>query len=235
MLPALRGTRVPVSESLKLQSRAVGLHSRRTLLVGRALVAAQMAFCLLLLIVAGLVRPKPARALELGYRLRSSARAWRRVSTCASLGYSDDERQVALPPDYRARAGAARRAVGQPVAERPGHQLVADQRLQHRGIHSALRRAHVDERRVRHRGLLRDRRPEGVARPARSRPTDRVKGSKATLVNETMAQTVLARAGSRSASAGATTATLPAPDAFVIVGVVEDAKYRDLQDRRCRR
>ncbi len=54
LLPALRGTRVPVSESLKLQSRAVGLVSRRTLLAGRALVAAQMAFCLLLLIVAGL-------------------------------------------------------------------------------------------------------------------------------------------------------------------------------------
>ena len=54
LLPALRGTRVPVSESLKLQARAVGLVSRRTLLAGRALVAAQMAFCLLLLIVAGL-------------------------------------------------------------------------------------------------------------------------------------------------------------------------------------
>ena len=56
VLPAFRATAVPVSESLKEQSRsAVGADGgRRGLLVGKALVAAQMAFCLLLLVVAGL-------------------------------------------------------------------------------------------------------------------------------------------------------------------------------------
>ncbi len=57
---------------------------------------------------------------------------------------------------------------------------------------------------------------------------DRVKGSKATLVNETMAKRFLPgqnpigkRWSYDSNGAG--------PDAFVIIGVVEDAKYRDLR------
>jgi predicted permease len=55
VLPALRSTRLSVGESLKDQARAVGVEGgRRGLVVGRALVAAQMAFCVLLLVVAGL-------------------------------------------------------------------------------------------------------------------------------------------------------------------------------------
>ena len=56
VLPAFRVTRVAVAESLKEQSRgAVGAEGgRRGLTLGKALVAAQMAFCLLLLVVAGL-------------------------------------------------------------------------------------------------------------------------------------------------------------------------------------
>jgi predicted permease len=56
VLPAVRVTRVAVAESLKEQSRgAVGADGgRRGLVIGKALVAAQMAFCLLLLVVAGL-------------------------------------------------------------------------------------------------------------------------------------------------------------------------------------
>jgi predicted permease len=55
VLPAVRGTRAAVVESLKEQGRgSVGEGGRRGLLVGKALVAIQMAFCLLLLVVAGL-------------------------------------------------------------------------------------------------------------------------------------------------------------------------------------
>ena len=92
LLPALRGTRVPVSESLKLQSRSLGLHSRRTLLAGRALVAAQMAFCLLLLIVAGLfVRSLRVLATsEIGFDRQQVLGA--RVDV-RSLGYSHEQRQ----------------------------------------------------------------------------------------------------------------------------------------------
>ena len=61
ILPAVRGSRVAVAESLKQASRgSVGSEGRRGLLVGKALVAAQMAFCLLLLVVAGLF----ARSLQ---------------------------------------------------------------------------------------------------------------------------------------------------------------------------
>jgi predicted permease len=55
VLPALRGTRVSVADSLKQDGRgSVGEGGRRGLFVGRTLVVAQMAFCLLLLVVAGL-------------------------------------------------------------------------------------------------------------------------------------------------------------------------------------
>jgi predicted permease len=56
VLPALRITRVGVADSLKQQSRGtVGADGgRRGLAFGKALVAVQIAFCLLLLVVAGL-------------------------------------------------------------------------------------------------------------------------------------------------------------------------------------
>jgi predicted permease len=55
VLPAVRGTRGAVADSLKEQGRgSVTEGGRRGLLVGKALVAIQMAFCLLLLVVAGL-------------------------------------------------------------------------------------------------------------------------------------------------------------------------------------
>ena len=60
VVPALRGTRVPMSDALKQSGRTVGVGGRHGLLAGRTLVAAQMAFCLLLLVVAGLF----ARSLQ---------------------------------------------------------------------------------------------------------------------------------------------------------------------------
>ena len=53
--PALRGTRVALAESLKSQGRSVGAEGgRRGALIGKILVAAQIAFCLLLLVLAAL-------------------------------------------------------------------------------------------------------------------------------------------------------------------------------------
>jgi len=55
VIPAVRGSRVSVAESLKQDGRgSVTEGGRRGLLVGKALVAVQMAFCLLLLVVAAL-------------------------------------------------------------------------------------------------------------------------------------------------------------------------------------
>jgi putative ABC transport system permease protein len=55
VIPAVRGTRVSVAEALKQDGRgSVTEGGRRGLLVGKTLVAVQMAFCLLLLVVAAL-------------------------------------------------------------------------------------------------------------------------------------------------------------------------------------
>jgi predicted permease len=53
--PAVRGTRVALVETLKQQARSVGAEgARRGFTLGKGLVAAQIAFCLLLLVVSGL-------------------------------------------------------------------------------------------------------------------------------------------------------------------------------------
>ena len=53
--PALRGTRVELAESLKGEGRSVGGEGgRRGQIIGKTLVAAQIAFCLLLLVLAAL-------------------------------------------------------------------------------------------------------------------------------------------------------------------------------------
>ena len=164
LLPAFRGTRVPVSESLKLQSRAVGLHSRRTLLAGRALVAAQMAFCLLLLIVAGLfVRSLRVLATsEIGFDRQHLLGARLDVR---SLGYSAEQRQLLyqrLLERVQALPGVQSASLSH---ERSRHDVFPDQRLQHRGLHAANGRADVDQRRNRDGALLLDRRLADRARP----------------------------------------------------------------------
>ena len=226
MLPALRGTRVPVSESLKLQSRAVGLHSRRTLLVGRALVAAQMAFCLLLLIVAGLF----VRSLRV---LSSSDVGFDRQHVLAArldvrgLGYSDDERQVL----YRRIIERVQALPGvQSVSLSQNGPVISSSQISGFSIEGYTPRSgermstneeFITEDYFATVGLK-------VLQGRAFTSADRVKGSKATLVNETMAKRFLPgqnpigkRWSYDSNGAG--------PDAFVIIGVVEDAKYRDLR------
>ena len=95
LLPALRVTRVAVAESLKDQSRgAVGAEGgRRGLTFGKALVAAQMAFCLLLLVVAGLFG-RSLRSLtqaDVGFDRAHVLTA--RVDVRAA-GYTPEERQA---------------------------------------------------------------------------------------------------------------------------------------------
>ena len=93
ILPAIRGSRVAVAESLKQQSRgAVGSDGgRRGMLVGKALVTAQMAFCLLLLVVAGLF----ARSLQSLTRTDVGFDRDRLLTARVDVrgaGYADDER-----------------------------------------------------------------------------------------------------------------------------------------------
>jgi predicted permease len=229
MLPALRGTRIPVSESLKLQSRAVGLHSRRTLLAGRALVAAQMAFCLLLLVVAGLF-VRSLRVLstsEIGFDRNHVLGA--RVDV-RSLGYSAEERLVLyrrLLDRVQTLPGveSASLSMNGPVmtssqisgfsiegyTPRSGERMSTNEEIVTEDYFSTV-------------GLR-------ILRGRSFGPADRSKGSRSTLINETMAnrffpgQDPIGKRWSYDSNGVST------PDAFVIVGVVEDAKYRDLKSK----
>ncbi len=227
LLPAFRGTRVPVSESLKLQSRAVGLVSRRTLLAGRALVAAQMAFCLLLLIVAGLfVRSLRVLATsEIGFDRQHLLGA--RIDV-RSLGYSDEQRQALyarLLDRVQALPGVQSVSLSQngPVmgssqissfsiegfTPRTGERMTTNEEFVTEDYFSTV-------------GLK-------IVRGRQFGSNDRASGSKSTLINDTMArrffpgQDPIGKRWAYDANAVST------PDAFVIVGVVEDAKYRDLR------
>ena len=90
--PAVRGTRVPLSESMKAHARAVGLAGRAAL-IGKTLVAAQIAFCLLLLVLAALFTRSMQSLLkvEVGYDRGQLLVARLDVR---SLGYSDEQRQA---------------------------------------------------------------------------------------------------------------------------------------------
>jgi predicted permease len=227
LLPALRGTRVPVSESLKLQSRAVGLVSRRTLFAGRALVAAQMAFCLLLLIVAGLfVRSLRVLATsEIGFDRQHLLGA--RVDV-RSLGYSADERQALyqrLLDRVQGLPGVQSASLSQngPVVTSSQISGFAIEGYTPRsGERMSTNEEFVTENYFSTVGLT-------IVRGRSFGPADRVNGSKATLINETMTRRFFAGQdpiGKRWAYDADSVST---PDAFVIIGVVEDAKYRDLR------
>jgi predicted permease len=95
VLPALRVTRVAVADSLKDRARgSVGAEGgRRGLTFGKALVAAQMAFCLLLLVMAGLFG-RSLRSLtqaDVGFDRAHVLTA--RVDV-RGAGYTPDERQA---------------------------------------------------------------------------------------------------------------------------------------------
>jgi predicted permease len=94
VLPAIRSTRVSPTDAIKAQARQVG-HSggRRGALIGKTLVAGQIAFCLLLLVVAGLfVRSMQSlMTTDVGYDRDHLLVAQMDVRT---LGYPDHARQA---------------------------------------------------------------------------------------------------------------------------------------------
>ena len=227
LLPAFRGTRVPVADSLKLQSRAVGLVSRRTLLAGRALVAAQMAFCLLLLIVAGLfVRSLRVLATsDIGFDRQHVLGARLDVR---GLGYSPEQRQALyrrLIERVEALPGVESASLSQngPVVTsaqmsgfsiegytpRTGERMTTNEEIVTENYFSTV-------------GLK-------VLRGRPFGPADRVAGSKATLINETMARRFFAGQDPVGKRWAYDTNAVITPEAFVIIGVVEDAKYRDMR------
>ena len=227
LLPAFRGTRVPVSESLKLQSRAVGLVSRRTLLAGRALVAAQMAFCLLLLIVAGLfVRSLRVLATsDIGFDRQHVLGARLDVR---GLGYSPEQRQAL----YRRLIDRLESLPGvESVSLSQNGPVVTSAQMSGFSIEGYTPRA--GERMTTNEEVVTEDYFSTVGlKVLRGRPfapADRVAGSKATLINDTMARKFFADQDPVGKRWAYDTNAVFTPDAFVIIGVVEDAKYRDMR------
>ena len=226
VLPALRVTRVAVAESLKEQSRAVGAEGgRRGLALGKVLVAAQMAFCLLLLVVAGLF----ARSLQsltqadVGY---DRAHVLTAAVDVRGAGYGPAERQalyrrlierLEAVPGVRSVSlslngplGNSSRISGMSVE---GHQAVPNENLR-------TNEETVTERYFDTVGL---RMLEG--RPFAA--DDRDPAVHHTIINATMArrffpgQSAVGKRWSYGNSIG--------KDAFVVIGVVEDAHYLDVR------
>ena len=223
VLPAFRATRVPVTEALKEQSRsAVGADGgRRGMLVGKALVAAQMAFCLLLLVVAGLF----ARSLR---ELTSTDVGFDRDRVLTArldvrgAGYSPEERlalyrrvieRLQALPGVR---GVSFSANGPLVGSQTISGMTVEGFTPDRDTRLRTNEETVTEQYFDTVGL---RIVEGRAFGAE----DRVAGSKNTLVNATMAKRYFP--GQSAIGKRWSYGTSIDKDSFVIVGVVEDARY----------
>ena len=228
VLPAIRGTRVSVAESLKQEGRgAVGTEGgRRGMLVGKALVAAQMAFCLLLLVVAGLFARslRSLTATDLGFDRDHVLTA--RVDV-RGAGYSDDERQ------------ALYRRVIERLQALPGVQAVSfssngpmwgSQRISSLTVEGY--KQGPDEQLRTNEEIVTDRYFETVGlrliEGRLFRPEDRVPGSKNTIVNATLARRFFS--GQSAVGKHWTYGDAIDKNAMVIVGVVEDAHYVDLRN-----
>jgi predicted permease len=226
ILPALRGTRVAAAESLKQQSRAVGGEAgRRGLFVGRSLVVAQMAFCLLLLVVAGLFG-RSLRALartDVGFDRNHVLTA---TLDYRAAGYSPQERLVS----YRRIVDRLQALPGVAAASLSENGPLADSaRISSLNVDGYV--AGKDEHLRTNEEIVTDRYFDAVGlRMLAGRgfeSQDRDPAAHSTIVNETFAKRFFPKGdpvGRHWTYGGPID-----KDAFVIVGVVEDARYVDLK------
>jgi predicted permease len=226
VIPAFRGTRVPVAEGLKQEGRgSVGEGGRKGMLIGKTLVAAQMAFCLLLLVVAGLFT-RSFRTLtqtDIGFDRQHVLTA--RVDV-RGAGYSADERQALygrLVEALQAIPGvqAASLSINGP--------LWGSQRISSLSVEGYT--PGRDERVRTNEETVTERYFETVGLKILDgrgfRAEDRAPGSQRTLVNATMARRFFpgqSAVGKRWDYGGTI-----GKDSKVIIGVVEDAHYVDLK------
>lgn len=227
VLPAIRGTRVPLAEAMKQDGRgAVGEGGRRGMLVGKALVAVQMAFCLLLLVVAGLFT-RSLRVLtqtDIGFDLGDVLTV--RVDV-RGAGYAAGERQALyrrIVESLQAVPGVASTSMS---ANGP---LWGSQRISSLSVEGYT--PGRDERLRTNEEVVTDRYFDTVGLKileGRSfRAEDRAPGAHNTIINTTMArrffkgQSAIGRRWDYGDAIG--------KDSRVIVGVVEDAKYVDLKN-----
>ena len=227
ILPALRSTRIAPTEAIKAQSRQVGhAGGRRGALVGKSLVTAQMAFCLLLLVVAGLfIRSMQALVhTDVGFDRDRLLVARMDVR---SMGYADGQRQALYDrvlerlrriPGVESASlslngplGTSWRASSLTVegyTAAPNERLMTNEEFVSADYFATVGLAIVEGR-----GFT----------PADARP-----GGRSTIINQTMARRFFPNAS--AIGRHWTTDDVLQPDAPVIVGVVEDAKYIDVRD-----
>jgi predicted permease len=223
IFPAIRGTRVSLAHALKAQTRASS-GGRRSLFVGKALVALQMAFCLLALVVAALfVRSlQLLTSMDIGYDREHVVTARLDVRT---LGYTAEQRQAL----YERILERMRQIPGVTSASLSlNGPLAGSETIGTFGVEGYTP---AQGERLRSNGevVTEDYFSTVGLRLLQGRlfgPADRAPGNRNTIVNETIARRffngdAIGKRWDWGSPVG--------PDAFVIVGVVEDAKYVDLR------
>ena len=226
ILPALRSTRVAPTDAIKAQARQVGhAGGRRGALVGKSLVAAQMAFCLLLLVVAGLFVRSMQALMQTDVGFDRDRLLVARMDV-RSMGYSNDQRQALYDrvlERLRRIPGVASASVSlngplgtswrasSLVVE--GYTPAANERLMtNEEIVTADYFETVGLALVEGRGFT---------------PDDGRPGSRSTIVNQAMARRFFPAGG--AIGKRWTSDDAIQPDSPVIVGVVQDAKYVDVR------
>ena len=224
IVPAIRGTRVSLADALKAQTRATS-GGRRSLFVGKGLVALQMAFCMLALVVAALfVRSlQSLTSMDIGYDREHVVTARFDVRT---PGYTAEQRQALygrILERMRQIPGvtSASLSLNGPLA---GAEMIADFGIE------GYTPGQGERLRTNAEVVTEDYFSTVGLRLLQGRlfgPADRAPGNRNTIVNDTIARRFFTNGdaiGKRwdwGSPIG--------PDGFVIVGVVEDAKYVDLR------
>jgi predicted permease len=227
VLPAVRGTRVSVSDALKMDGRgSVTEGGRRGLLVGKILVAGQMAFCLLLLVVAALFIRSLRSIVQTDIGFDRDHVVTARVDV-RGAGYSAPERQQL----YRRVADALASIPGvQSVSFSLTGPLAGAQRTSSLSVEgytsagSEQLRTNQDTVTAGYFDTVGLHIVEGRG----FGPEDRSAGAHSSIVNVTMAKRFFGSAHNALGRRWDYGGTI-GKDSNVIVGVVEDARYVDVK------
>ena len=226
IVPALRGTRVELAESLKGEGRSVGGEGgRRGQLIGKSLVAAQIAFCLLLLVLAALFgrSMRSLLSVDVGYDRGQVLVARMDVR---SMGLSPAERQalytrilerISTIPGVASASlsmngpmSGSQRTSSMSVeghTPTPGQNVLTNEEVATEKYFDTVGLQIVEGR-----GFVAE---------------DRVEGSRSTIINQTMAKRFFPNGdalGKRWNYGGPIVAEDP-----IIVGIVQDAKYNTIR------
>jgi predicted permease len=224
ILPAVRGSRASLANHLNAQTRGT-TGDRRSRSIGKALVTLQMAFCLLALVVAGLfVRSvQSLTSIEIGYDREHVLTS--RIDL-RSLGYAAERRQVL----YARILDRVRQIPGVAATSLSLNGLLAGGTTNGSFSIEGYTPGRGERLSSNSEVVTQDYFDTVGLRLLQGRlfgPEDHVLGGRATIVNETVARRFFkdGNAVGKRWNWGETVG----PDAFVIVGVVEDAKYVELR------